>query len=316
MPLSSEAQAPRTKASADLRTVERYALRVGDLTVAVESVSPSLRLEIPRTSRLFLADDERPDLGLRVRWGRLDPEADDQLLFDSGGAWRLYGSRGRHAYRFFDRSFGPAPYKEARLDPDLANGEVFLNPDAFPLDTPVDALEFPLDELLFLRLLAARGGIELHACGVAASGQGYLFAGQSGDGKTTTARLWEGLPGASILSDDRIIVRCGTEGTWWMYGTPWHGEAELAASARAPLSAVLLLERGERNGFRKLEPAEAVSGLLARSFVPFHDADLMAASLQLLDNLVREVPCLRFPFVPEEEAVRFVLDSVPQGKKS
>ena len=310
MPLSPEARTPRTVAEPSV--CERYAMRVGDLTVAVESVSPSLRLEIPGSSRLFLVDSEKPDLGLRVCWRRFDPQADGELLFDSGGAWRLYQSQGRYVYRFFDRSFGPAPYKEARLDPDLEHGEVFLNPAAFPPDKPVDALEFPLDELLFLRVLAAQGGIELHACGVVApSGKGYLFAGQSGDGKTTTARLWEGLPGATVLSDDRIIVRRGIEGTWWMYGTPWHGEAELAANARAPLRAVLLLERGERNALEKIEPAEAVSGLLARSFVPFHDADLMSATLQLLEGLTREIPCLRLPFVPDPEAVRFVLENAP-----
>jgi hypothetical protein len=312
VPLSSEARAPRTQARVDVYTGERYALRVGDLTVAVESVSPSLRLETPGSSRLFLADSEKPDLGLRVYWRQLEPEPDGELLFDSGGAWRLYESQGRHVYRFFDRSFGPAPYKEAWLDPDLTSGELFLNPAAFPLDKPVDALEFPLDELLFLRLLAARGGIELHACGVVApSGQGYLFAGQSGDGKTTTARLWEGFPGAAVLSDDRIIVRRGTEGTWWMYGTPWHGEAELAANAKAPLRALLLLERGERNALQEVPPAEAVSSLLARSFVPFHDADLMAVTLQLLEDLTLEIPCLRLSFVPDAEAVRFVIESAP-----
>lgn len=310
MLLSSEAAAHRTVAGPSV--CERYAIRVGGLTVAVGSVSRSLRLEVSESNRRFLVDGERPDLNLRVRWGALDPEPEGALLFDSGATWRLFAGPGQHVYRFHDRNLGPAPYKEARLDHDLANGEVVLNPSAFSPEHPVDALEFPLDELLFLRLLATRGGLELHACGVVApSGQGYLFAGQSGDGKTTTARLWEDLPGATVLSDDRIIVRRGTEGTWWMYGTPWHGEAELAANVKAPLRALLLLERGERNALQEVPPAEAVSSLLARSFVPFHDAGLMAVTLQLLEDLTREIPCLRLPFVPDAEAVRFVLESAP-----
>lgn len=310
MPLSSEAAAPRAVAGANV--CERYAIRVGGLTIAVESVSRSLRLAVPAGYRPFQVEGERPDLNLRVRWGALEPEPDGALLFDSGATWRLFAGEDRYVYRFFDRSFGPAPYKEARLDLDLENGELVLNPSAFSPDHPVDALEFPLDELLFLRLLTARGGIELHACGVVApSGKGYLFAGQSGDGKTTTARLWERLPGATILSDDRIIVRRGTEGRWWMYGTPWHGEAELAANAGAALRAILLLERGAHNAILEIEPMAAVSGLLARSFVPFHDAGLMATTLQLLEGLTREVPCCRLAFLPNAEAVRFVLASAP-----
>jgi hypothetical protein len=288
----------------------RYGLRIGDLTIAVESDSPSLRLQVSGTARRFLVDAGEPDLRLRALWRPLHAEPGGELLFDSGGTWRLYGRQGRPVYRFFDPRLGPAPYKEAELEPGDEHGTVSLNPAFHSPDEAVDALQFPLDELLFLRLLAARGGIELHACGVVApSGQGYVLAGQSGDGKTTSARLWEGLPGATVLSDDRIVLRRGSEGTWWMYGTPWHGEAELAANSRAPLAGILLLARGERNALEPVAPAEAVSALLARGFVPFHDALRMATTLRFLEGLTQAVRCFRFPFAPGADAVRFVLDS-------
>lgn len=287
-------------------------MRVGDLTIAVESASRSLRLQVSGTAGLFLVDGGLPDLILRACWRPLDPEPGGELLFDSGGTWRLYRRQGRHVYRFFDPRLGLAPYKEAELEPADESGTVSLDPAFHSPDEPADALQFPLDELLFLRLLAARGGIELHACGVVApSGKGYVFAGQSGDGKTTTARLWRDLAGARVLSDDRIVLRRGSDGTWWTYGTPWHGEAELAASARAPLAAILLLARGERNALETIPPAGAVAGLLARGFVPFHDADRMATTLEFLEGLTQEVRCFDFPFVPGGDAVRFVLENAP-----
>lgn len=311
MPLSA-AETPGTIRSS--RTCERYAMRVGGVTVGVESVSGALRLKVDGDSRLFLVDDETPDLALSISVQPFNAESGGDLLFDSGGVWRLYERAGRHVYRFFDRSAGSAPYKEAWLTPGLATGEVFLNPAFHSLGATVDVLQFPLDELLLLRLLAEKGGIELHSSGVISpSGKGYLFAGQSGDGKTTTARLWEQVLGASVLSDDRIVLRYGPEGTWWMYGTPWHGEAELAANARAPLAAVFVLEHGEENGFEKLSGAGAVSSLLARSFLSFHSAAPLDAALGLLDKLVGDVPCLRFSFVPGPDAVRFVLENAPQG---
>ncbi len=313
MPPPGQLTSART--SADVCVCEAYAIRVGDLTIGVESASPSLRLRVSDVCRPFVTECEAPDLNLVVRWGVPDTAPDAALLFDSGVTWRLYTGADRYVYRFFDVNFGDVPYKEARIDFDFHNGEIVLNPAAFAPGDPVDAMEFPIDELLFIRLLAARGGIELHACGVVApSGEGYIFAGQSGDGKTTTARLWEALPGATVLSDDRIIVRRGADGAWWMYGTPWHGEAELSVNARVPLAAMMLLERGERNALVEITPMAAVSRLLARSFVPFYDSELMAATIQFLGALTTEVPCFRLPFVPDIEAVRFVLDSASRDR--
>jgi hypothetical protein len=298
--------------SSSSRGVERLVLDVAGLTVAVESKSPQMRLCVRGSSAMFLKDSESPDLLLRVAWRELGPEAEGSPVFDSGGAWRLFRQNGSDIYRCHDENRGGAAYKEARIPFDGGPGELLLDPRAFKIDEPVDALEFPLDELLFLRLLSDRDGIELHSAGIVApSGRGYLFSGQSGDGKTTTAGLWQDRAGTLVLSDDRIVVRRDPAGAWWMHGTPWHGEAELAAAARAPLRALLLLDRGTSNTLAPMGPAAAVAALLARSFVSFHDVDAMQRSLALLDDLVRDVPCLRFSFVPGADAVRFVLENLP-----
>lgn len=293
-----------------------YTLGVAGLGVRVVSNSPLLSLAAQGASRAFVSHAGTPDLCLVVSLRPLDPIPEGRLVFDSGGVWQLYEKRGRYCYRFLDRRAGTTPYKEAWLTPGGSAGEVFLDPEFLSPGQPVDPLEFPLDELLFLQVLAARGGVELHACGVVApTGQGFLFAGQSGDGKTTTARLWESLPGASILSDDRIVVRQETDGSWWMYGTPWHGEAELALNARAPLDGMFILGRGERNAFSELSAAEAVTGLLARSFPIFHSAGPLEATLALLDSLVARVPCSRFAFSPGPDAVRAVLGRALSEKR-
>jgi len=259
-----------------------------------------------------LARPENPDLLLRAAWRELGPDPQGSPVFDSGGAWRLFRRNGCDIYRCYASDREGLPYKEARIPLDGGAGQLLLDPRAFPAAEPVDALEFPLDELLFLRLLAAHGGIELHAAGIIApSGRGYLFAGQSGDGKSTTSHLWQDHPGTTVLSDDRIILRPAPDGAWWMHGTPWHGEAELAANARAPLAAVLLLGRGTSNALEPLAPAAAMTALLARSFVSFHDAGIMEQTLALLADLVRDVPCLRYSFVPGADAVRFVLENLP-----
>jgi hypothetical protein len=282
-----------------------------------------MRLLPSDSARAFLVDGTSaatpalvPDCRLEVSWKELDAAPMGELVFDSGGCWRLHRLRDRDVYRFFADDPAAGPYKEAEVTQDARRGRVRLDPRFHPPGEPVDALQYPLDELLFLRLFAARGAVELHACGVvAASGEALVFAGQSGDGKTTTARLWEREPGAVVLSDDRIVVRRDEAGALWAYGTPWHGEAALAASRRAPLAAVLVLTRGERDTLAPLPPAAAFSLLLARSFPPFYDAEAMARTMSVLEAVVQSVPCLSFSFVPGPGAVRSALQHLaPEGR--
>lgn len=292
--------------------VAPHALGVSGLVISVETRRPGARLECVGRSRAFLVDGSFADLRLEVDWRELDVKPEGRALFDSGGVWRAFEVDGGVVLRFHDASVGAFPYKEARLDGDGRRGIVLLDPRACPPGRPVDPLEYPLDELLFQRLLAERGGIELHAVGVVgpSSGRGYVFAGQSGDGKTTTARLWQETVGAAVLSDDRIVLRREEGGGWRMHGTPWHGEAELALPASAPLAGIFVLARGERNALEPISPARAVAALLARSFPPFYDAPATARLVQSLEELVGEVPCRRFAFVPDGEAVCFILDEL------
>ena len=291
-----------------LRSRGTYSLRIAGLTVGVVPRCPSLRLSVSETSRAFLAAGE-PDLRLSVLRRPLDGHPDGVLRFDSGATWRLFETPDEWIYLFFDARRPTEPYKELHLQRGGDVGTIVLHPDFFPVGEPVDPLEFPLDELLFLRLLSLHGGVELHACGVlAGSGVGYLFVGQSGDGKTTTAKLWQASGQATVLSDDRIIVRRASDGAWRMYGTPWHGEALLAANVEAPLAAIFVLARGECPALRPMAPVAAVSALLARSFTLFHDADAMATTVALLEGLVESVPCRRFEFAARADAVAFVLE--------
>ncbi len=289
--------------------MDHFALRIAGLTVRVEARTSALRFRVEGPSRDFLVQDGPADLVLGASLRPLEETIEGALLFDSGGPWMLHQSGGRRVYRVFDRRVALHPYTEVRLDEGGTTGDLFLDPRLLVPRVAVDPLAFPLDELLFLELLSRHGGVELHACGVVdPSGRGHLFTGHSGDGKTTMARLWEEVPGATVLSDDRIVVRRTPDGRWCMYGTPWHGEAQLAASAEAVVAGIYVLGRGEENSLGQLSRADAVTALLARSFPPFHSPGALDSALSVLDGLVVRVPCRTFAFVPDPGAVRFVLE--------
>jgi hypothetical protein len=160
-----------------------------------------------------------------------------------------------------------------------------------------------LDELLLLNLLSQGRGAEIHGCGVVdAAGHGHLFAGQSGAGKSTMARLWQERKDARVLSDDRIVLR-KANGKIWIYGTPWHGDAGSAAAARAPLSRIYFLRHEQENELIPTREAEAVGRLLACSFPPFYSPKGLRFTLGFLEEVVKAVGCFELGFVPDERVI-------------
>ena len=259
---------------------------------------PHVSLEGP-IATFLVRDDAVPDLDFVVTTLDEEPASTGTLLFDSGELWKLFDEG--DAYRIECRVYGEL-YKVAIVSKDLRNGVVRLGAVDDTISYPI---EYPLDEVILNMLLARRGFVELHSCGIVdRNGEGYLFVGNSGDGKTTTARLWEN-DAAEILSDDRIIVR-PEDGRWWMYGTPWHGDAEICSESRAPLRRIFVLDKSTANAVSPLSPAAAVAHLLSCTFPPFHDAAAMDAIAGTLGAIAADIPVTRFSFVNDHSAVDFV----------
>jgi hypothetical protein len=118
-------------------------------------------------------------------------------------------------------------------------------------------------------------------------------------------RLWKDEPGVTILSDDRIVLR-KVENKIWMYGTPWHGDAGLASPARAPLTTVYFLEKGQKNELIAQKPSDSISRLFACSFPPFYNRDALNFTLAFLEDVVKNVPCYELRFKPDKSVVELV----------
>jgi hypothetical protein len=281
-------------------------LSIGGICVSVASRDPELTPVARGASRDFAVSSGRADASVLAQWADLREPATGDPIFDSNGLWRLYRQSGQYVFRFASPAYGPLPYKEARFTSDFTSGRVSLHRAYFEGRRSSNPLEYPLDEIWLVNLLAQGRGVEVHACGVRDSdGRGYLFLAHSGGGKTTMARLWESEPGVQVLSDDRIVLRF-LDGRLWMYGTPWHGDANLAAPLRTGLDRIFFLGRG-RNQIVPIGRPDAVSRLLARSFVPFfYNAPALDFTLGLLQRISDAVPCAALNFVPDRFAVDLV----------
>jgi len=281
-------------------------LSIGDIRVALMAGDPGLKPAVQGAARRFVVPGGEPDATVRAAWGDLHEPAEGVPIFDSGALWKLYRRDGNYIFCFSSPSCGPLPYKKARFNADFTSGEISLHRAYFDRSRPAYPLEYPLDELWMVHLLAQGRGVEVHACGVQdTEGLGQLFLGQSRAGKTTMARLMEKAGGIRILSDDRIILR-HLDGKIWIYGTPWHGEGTLSTAARAPLKRVFLLGRGRKNEVIPLGQPAAVARLMACSFVPFYSSAGLDFTLAFFQQMARDIPCNELRFVPDGRVVEFL----------
>jgi hypothetical protein len=215
-------------------------------------------------------------------------------IFKAFDTWSMYKRKNQHVIT--------TTSAEAVLDSQFKSGDVYLEPD---VGARGPFLNYPLDELLMISLLPHYQGLMSHACGLAYKGRGILFAGTSGAGKSTTANLWKGQEHATILSDDRVIIRrVGSQ--FWIYGTPWHGHAQVWAAQRAPLDTIFFLKHAKTNSVKKLNPTQTISQLLIRSFTPMWDKCAMKRSLSLAAELAEKIPSYELGFLPDESMVNFV----------
>jgi hypothetical protein len=277
-------------------------LKIADITISITPCSQEHDWTVPISYQPFIWLGKTD---IRLRLHRTDPQIQvGEAVFDSQPIWSLHRQDSTSVIRIFGNHDGLARYL---IVPDhMRSADLhFVEQNGHGMDPFFG----PTLELLIINYLARGKGVILHACGIELDGKGYLFAGESGAGKSTIAELWAEDDRALVLSDDRTVVRHRGDG-FWMYGTPWHGEARYGSPQGVKLEGIFFLQHAKKNSLRKIASSKSVVSLLQASFPPHWDKAGMDFSMGFLHELAGGVSCRQLSFVPEKSAIEYIKEKV------
>jgi hypothetical protein len=226
----------------------------------------------------FCGDErsEHSPVELAIRLGPRPPAANDDELrvrLDAGN-WTVE----RGDFRFI-------------YDPRLRRGEIHQSPNRYSVDSVL--------RILHSLALVPESGFLLHASSGIRNGRAYVFAGRSGAGKTTMARLAP--PEVTLLTDEISYIR-RSQATYIACGTPFWGElAKAGENHSGPIQALCFLEHALENRLTALSGAESLRSLLQNILFFAQDPALVERVFENACDFVSSVPIYRLSFRPEAQ---------------
>jgi hypothetical protein len=178
---------------------------------------------------------------------------------------------------------------QASYDPVRRSGTVRQSANRYSIDSVI--------RIIHTLALAGGRGFLLHAASAIRAGRAFIFAGPSGAGKTTIARLAPA--DATLLSDEVSYVRkSGPD--FSASGTPFTGElGRSGENVSAPIKALYFLRHAAENREERLPEAEAAR-LLMRNILFFAvDPGLVSRVFDLACEFAVAVPVFRLSFAPD-----------------
>ncbi|VAX07153.1 hypothetical protein MNBD_GAMMA26-1429 [hydrothermal vent metagenome] len=242
-----------------------------------------------------------------------------RTIFDTDGSWSLL-TDGRDNYIRLDApGSSEGPIWIAKTSTNFRHvrvhcGDVLKRTQNDVVTVHNVAAQYPLDQILFINILAHNQGLLIHSTGLSLDNHAFVFPAVSGGGKSTLSRLLiqAGIPGLSLLSDDRIIIRRLADG-FHAFGTPWPGDAHIARNESAPLAGLYFLTQGTHTKVTPLPPKEILARLFPVSSIPWYDRALTESSLSLCEALLADVPAFDFQFSTDADEVAKAVSELPMA---
>ena len=152
----------------------------------------------------------------------------------------------------------------------------------------------------------------LHTSFIKWKEKGILFTAPSGTGKSTQADLWKKTEGAEIINGDRAVIR-KVGSLWKAYGLPYAGSSQIFRNDSAVIKAIVVLRQGKKNQLTRLRPAEAFKWIYSETVVRSWDDSFRKRIVDLLSELVVNVPVWKLYCLPGKEAVELLQNELERS---
>jgi hypothetical protein len=249
-------------------------IQVGELAVNLRTIDAEYRQKLKTHYHGFVGASERAEFNFNIELtdSRMNDPDDEVTVKRRSGSW--YFARGDF---------------QAEWNMDSKRGNIRQSANLYSIDAAL--------RIFHTVVLARRDGFLLHAASAIRNGKAFLFAGPSGAGKTTIARLAPA--DSTLLTDEVSYVRKNANG-YAAFGTPFAGElAKSGENVTAPIAALYLLAQGPANRIEPVRPSESVRVLLANILFFAEDKELVYSIFRSACQFVGIVPVYRLTFMPD-----------------
>lgn len=159
-----------------------------------------------------------------------------------------------------------------------------------------------LTMIMYALATAGNDTLVLHAVVVSCEGNGYIFLGPCGAGKSTHARLWlKHIEGTELVNDDHPVVRNGV-----VYGSPWSPITPCYRNVSYPISGFVRLSPAPYNKIHRISGIEAYLNLYCSDMGRIGDSSIAKNIDECLhqteDKLAQTIPMWHLECLPDEEA--------------
>jgi len=288
-----------------------YNLNIAGYNIRLESSDDGPDLVPSRRFRMNIVQNPEYDVCIRIHHGSMRPNEDAERLFVAPYVVEINGYKINRSDYFWSvykqngdllliTNFPDSPSKKAMLKFSFELREWDLWIENAGCET--DPLEYPLDGLILYYLTAINADIMLHASGIYYNGQGYLFSGVSGRGKTTMAAIWDNI-GAQVIHDDRLIIR-NIDGMFRMFNTPLY---QNDIPRNSPVTRIFLIEHGNENKITPIREALSVSHVIANCIQHNYNPEMIARFLGSVSLMCSKIPVATLTFKPDRSIIEYIL---------
>lgn len=155
----------------------------------------------------------------------------------------------------------------------------------------------------------------IHASVVMNKGNGYLFIGKSGAGKSTHSRLWlESIKGSELINDDNPVIRVYKNNQIKVFGSPWSGKTPCYKQLSTPVKAIVRINKDIENKIVRETPAGAFASLLPTVSTMKWDDDLFSKLCDTISTIISVVPVFKLNCKADHDAAKVCFNAISSNK--